>query len=88
MLAPFSDQEIGEREREREKWSPKRLEETSQTARKAKPFLDKSLRSQQYDCKELRESFEADFIITTAAQIVKTPVMGCLIKRAHSNTSR
>jgi len=66
----------------------KRLEENPNTARKSKPFLEKSVRSQLYACKDLRESFESDLIIATAAQVVKTPAMGRLIKRAHSNTGR
>ena len=43
------------------------------------PFAEKSKRAQQYACRDLRESFEPELIVATAAQVVN-PACGKLLK--------
>jgi hypothetical protein len=53
--------------------------------RKLKPFAEKSKRAQLYACKDLRENFEPELIVATAAQVVN-PACGKLLKMTNSAT--
>jgi hypothetical protein len=49
------------------------------------PFIEKSKRAQQYACRNLRENFDPQLIVATAAQVVN-PACGRLIRKANSST--